>query len=420
MNLLIDCSTTQDQLSHHGIGHYTRELVTHMVAQFPQHHFCLLLFDGATTLPVGVLGAKNVEVVSIGKLRYSTYKDWWAYKRQFEPVIRGLLRKYPDAHYFCPYFWRYFPAKLMPTYVAIHDMALPVFNTFSEQSPLHNLLRKFQYWGAMKGLYNCAGVLADSEYTRKELLRLMPRLDGAKSRYLSSSGGDKVKTVLLGIDLDSSELKESRDEQRKVLKKYMRDEVIDAGYFVYMGGTLMKSKNSEGVVRAYAEFVKAVESKLQPSSSYRLAGLVIAGGSFVGHSAKVENFHRLIESLGIADKVVFTGFYEDSDKPVLLGNSVAFIHLSLYEGFGLAVAEAMACGVPVIAHNGSSYVEVVGDAGILVDGRDAKAVAQRMVGVWEKPQEGKELGEKGRKRVEGFRWERAAEESFEIINNNAL
>lgn len=390
MNLIIDCTTTQDQLKHHGVGHYTLKLVETMVKNNPDDQFFLLLFDGDSTLKDATLTAKNVEVVRIGKFRVSGYKNWLWYKLQFEPAIKALLQRYPDAKYLCPYFWKYYPATLMPTYVTIHDLAFPVFNAYSEQSPLHNLGRRVQYWDAMSGLKKCAGVFTDSDYTRKELLRLMPRLDSMK-----------VMTTLLGIDIDLAGLKKAKPKQESVLMKYLSEAILEAGYFIYMGGTMTKNKNTKGVINGFIEFARRFNEEAPKS---QLPYMIVAGRAFenvdfgVGHVQKV-------------------GWYEDEDKAILLGNSLGFIHLSTYEGFGLAVAEAMQCGVPVIAHNGSSYTEVVGDAGLLVDGLNENDVADALMKLWKDRKFAKELGRKGQERAELFKWDDTARKTINLMRS---
>ena len=74
----------------------------------------------------------------------------------------------------------------------------------------------------------------------------------------------------------------------------------------------------------------------------------------------IKNFDKFKEH------IIFTGFIEDKDMAALYSGSIVFAYMSLYEGFGLPILEAMQCGVPVIASNNSSIPEVVGDAGIMI------------------------------------------------------
>jgi glycosyltransferase involved in cell wall biosynthesis len=91
--------------------------------------------------------------------------------------------------------------------------------------------------------------------------------------------------------------------------------------------------------------------------------LVLAGGYGDGRP----ELARLADSLGLADRVVFTGRIEDADLPALYAQAAAYVTPSLEEGFGATVLEAMACGAPVVSSNRGALPEVVGDAGLLFD-----------------------------------------------------
>lgn len=84
----------------------------------------------------------------------------------------------------------------------------------------------------------------------------------------------------------------------------------------------------------------------------------------------------------MAEWVIFTGYVPDADVPALLSGALAFTFPSLYEGFGMPVLEAMACGAPVLAANSSSLPEAAGDAAILADPTDTAAIPQRRCCGW--------------------------------------
>ncbi len=85
------------------------------------------------------------------------------------------------------------------------------------------------------------------------------------------------------------------------------------------------------------------------------------------------------KQLGIAEKIIFTGFVPETELPFLINGSVAFILPSLWEGFGIPVVDAMACGVPVIVSSISSLPEVVGDAGILINPNSVKEIQEAII-----------------------------------------
>lgn len=92
-----------------------------------------------------------------------------------------------------------------------------------------------------------------------------------------------------------------------------------------------------------------------------------------------------------------------------------FVYPSLYEGFGLPPAEAMACGIPTIVSNRSSLPEVVGDAGVQIDPDDGRELQKAIAAIASDPALSSDLSERGRERSERFTWSRAAAEIEEIF-----
>ncbi len=100
--------------------------------------------------------------------------------------------------------------------------------------------------------------------------------------------------------------------------------------------------------------------------------------------------------------------------PALYSAAELFVFPSLYEGFGLPVLEAMACGTPVVTSNTSSLPEVVGEAGIMVEPRDVRALAQAMEQALTDELLWAEMRAKGLERAKRFTWEGAARETVEV------
>jgi len=124
---------------------------------------------------------------------------------------------------------------------------------------------------------------------------------------------------------------------------------------------------------------------------------------------------KLIRNLGIGHLVNFTGRIEDREFVHQYARATVAVVPSVYEGFGLPVGEAMACGVPVISTSGGALPEVVGDAGVLVPPADPPALAEAMRQLLSNPVRARELGMAGYRRVqEYFTWEKAAEKTAEV------
>jgi glycosyltransferase involved in cell wall biosynthesis len=390
MHIIIDCTTTQNQLKHHGIGVYTKNLVTNII-NHPETKFSLLLFDASSTLEK-VLKDKlsNVEIVRIGKLRQSNYLNILWFYTEYLPKIKKIKTK--ESIYYCPYFWLGIPSNTIPTILMIHDMILPIYNIYSEGSILKNIGKKYLYWLELNRSKKCKGIVVNSKCTKNDYLKYYPEYET-----------EKVKVIHLDAKLEGT----TNNWDEKLPKDYKQK-----GYYIYMGGTVYKNKNSKGVVDGYENLLDRLENKENSPN------LIIAGGNFVKDNPQAQEFREYIEKKGLRNKVILTGFYENNQVKQLLSNSIAMIHLSLYEGFGISLVEGMKAGTPVIAHNGSCYPEVLDSAGILVNGKDRKEVGEAMYSVYTDKKFREELIQKGLERSKYFSWEKTAKETYNFILNS--
>jgi glycosyltransferase involved in cell wall biosynthesis len=170
-------------------------------------------------------------------------------------------------------------------------------------------------------------------------------------------------------------------------------------------GTVEPRKNLSILVRSFANLVDA----------YPDVGLVIAG--MKGWNNEFERLQQLIHDLRIEHRVTFPGFVDELDKPNVLAAAEIFVYPSLYEGFGLPVLEAMACGVPTITCNTSSLIEVAGDAAILVHPRDINAMTAALESLLSSPALRSEMREKAIGQAASFSWDKAAGESLKVYES---
>jgi glycosyltransferase involved in cell wall biosynthesis len=118
------------------------------------------------------------------------------------------------------------------------------------------------------------------------------------------------------------------------------------------------------------------------------------------------------------DRLIFLGYLPDEDLACLYSDALALVFPSLYEGFGLPILEAMACGCPVICSRTSSIPEVAADAAIhLENPRDSKALASLLRGLADSPALRSELSQKGQRQASRFSWEATARKTFEIFES---
>ena len=127
-----------------------------------------------------------------------------------------------------------------------------------------------------------------------------------------------------------------------------------------------------------------------------------------------EDFFARLEESPAKQAVIFPGFVPDADLPAVYSGAQALAFPSEFEGFGLPVLEAMACGTPVICSNTSSLPEVAGDAALLVDPLDVDALTEALRRVLSDPALATELRDRGLAQAARFSWARAAQETLAV------
>lgn len=157
-------------------------------------------------------------------------------------------------------------------------------------------------------------------------------------------------------------------------------------HFILNLGTLEPRKNLTTLLKAYTVLKRraANSAKHQPF-------LVLAGGKGWGY----QQIFRAIEELGLVQDILLPGFIPFSELPLWYAAADLFVYPSLYEGFGLPVLEALACGTPVVCSRASSLPEAAGDAASLVDPQDATALAEAMERLLQDERLRSDLREKG-------------------------
>ena len=124
---------------------------------------------------------------------------------------------------------------------------------------------------------------------------------------------------------------------------------------------------------------------------------------------------KLVAQLGIGDIVHFTGHIKNEEFAGYYSNATIAVVPSLYEGFGLPAAEAMACGVPLISTSGGALPEVVGDAGIIVPPADSASLAREIIFLFNNPNQRKKMAKAGIERVNSvFNWSIAAKQTVKV------
>ena len=131
----------------------------------------------------------------------------------------------------------------------------------------------------------------------------------------------------------------------------------------------------------------------------------------------VEDTYAAVKRTGMEERVHWTGFVDDEDLPALYSLSSAFAFPTWYEGFGLPVLEAMACGTPVVCADNSSLPEVAGQAALLVDAGTPDALAEALYRVLVETDLRDHMVAAGREQAEKFTWPAAARQLLGVYDS---
>lgn len=229
-------------------------------------------------------------------------------------------------------------------------------------------------------------ILADSRATKDDLVALY------------RTPPDKVTVLLSGVN---RAFRRITDQQ--ILQATLRKYDLGNWPFLFTVGTVQPRKN----------YVRLFEALALVRMQWPDLHLVIAGG----RGWLDDPIYEAINRLGLDSAIHLIGFAEDDDLPALYSAAVAVPYVSLYEGFGLPVLEAMACGTPVIASKVSSIPEVAGDAALLVDPLSVEAIADAIGQIMASPGLAARLVERGYTQAARFTWERAATQLVEVYTS---
>ena len=230
-----------------------------------------------------------------------------------------------------------------PLVVTLHDLIPALFPDENMPDPA---VRR-AYWARTEILRQADRVLNDSRATARDAVELL----GVRPDRLSITGA--------GVSKDFRP-PESRSAARATLQAIRPS--IDSEYVLYTGGMDYR-KNVGGLLQAYAGLPRDLRAQYK---------LVLVGR--LGLDDPRGPFATQAESLGIFDRLVFAGFVPDEELVLLYQTASLFVFPSLYEGFGLPVVEALACGVPAIAGRNSSLVEIVDQDEALFDAADPSSI----------------------------------------------
>ena len=318
------------------------------------------------------VSADVVEPPTQGDVAKLRFEQW-----EFPKAARGIEAEI--AH--VPYFGSAVRPRL-PTVVTIHDL-IPLVVPAYHGSAKVRLYTRLVAWAARQA----KAIIADSEASRRDIVRLLS-IDECKVHVIYLAADERYQPVSAPAALDAVRNKYGLPEQ----------------FVLYLGG-FDQRKNVLNLVRAFAKVARGLGSDV---------ALVLAGRPPQGHSSLFPDMHALIDELELSEQVRFIGEVSEDEKPTLYSLASCFAWPSYYEGFGLPVLEAMACGTPVVAADTSSLPEIVGDAGFLVQSDSVNRMAGAIIASLIDENLRQEHRAKGLAQAAKFSWQQCARATVQV------
>ncbi|MEO8460931.1 MAG: glycosyltransferase family 1 protein [Dokdonella sp.] len=265
-----------------------------------------------------------------------------------------------------------------PAISTVHDLS---WLSYPETHPIERV--RFLERHLPRTLERATHVLTDSQFVADELVDQLhvPR--------------DKVRVVPLGVD--PSFRPYAADDLTPILSRYG----LQAGGYTLVVATLEPRKNLMCLARAFA----ALPTELRQ----RFPLVIVGGRGWLG-----KDLGRMLTALEASGGARRLGYVAETDLPMVYAGARAFAFPSLYEGFGLPVLEAMACGVPALTSNASSLPEVAGNAALLVDPLDETAISDGLRKLLDDADWRSSAIAAGLARASEFTWQRCVQNTVSV------
>jgi glycosyltransferase involved in cell wall biosynthesis len=351
-----------------GVGYYAENLLAGMMAVAPQHDY--LLFSNRE-----INGSwQHLAHEQFYTGRYFPVRLAW-----MQGVLPGTLRRVrPDVCHFPNYLAPM--ATACPYVVTIHDMTLFI------TPRLHRWKKLLLDRTLIPVVARRAGaIMTVSKSARDDIVRLL------------KVPAHKVHVVMNAV---SPAFKRVEDPAR--LEAVRARYGLQGPYILYVG-TIEPRKNLARLIEAFANLRKL-------GLPHKLA--------MVGQPGwHCEPIYAEVERQGLKSHVIFTGYVPFEDLPALYSAASAMAFPSIYEGFGLPVLEAMACGTPVVTSSSSGLAEVADGAALLVDPLSVDEIAGALYKICSEPGLSAELSTLGLARAHEFTWETAARATLDVYEH---
>jgi len=353
-----------------GFGHYTQEILRRMASTYRENEL-QLFFDRPFSPEFRYTGNVHGTVVrppARHPLLFYLWNQW---------SLRRALHRYAPDVFFSPD--GFMPLNLScPSVITIHDVAhkpYPNAIGFAQRTYYRYFIPRF--------LEEAQYVITVSEFSKREILKYY-QVDA-----------DKIRVVYNGVG--ENFYPRSTEEQTAVRLQY----TSGFPYFLFVGA-IHPRKNVARLIEAYTLFRNNNDVRIK---------LLVAGRK----SWDYMDVDRALAKSSFREDIIFTGYVTADTLADITAGAHALCYMSLYEGFGLPVAEAMACGVPVLVSTHSAQAEVAGAAGIQADPMRVEEIAAAMETIMRDEQLRKAHIGLGLERSKAFSWDIAAQQTYTIL-----
>ncbi|MEW6041991.1 MAG: glycosyltransferase family 1 protein [Elusimicrobiota bacterium] len=353
-----------------GIGNYIENLIKHLAKIDRENEYVILTwFFRDYSNKINLLSIPSAPNFSFKAIRFPDSilsKLEWSLNI---PVVDFLIKDLkPDIYHSPgPRLPKLHSAKKI---ITVHDTIFEIYPQWCSTKYIN---------ANCKAIKTADKIIVDSENTKNDLIKFYNLPE------------DKITVIYLGVDAEIFHVVKNKETLGEIQRKYCLPDK-----FILSVGPFEPRRNTQGLLRAY----KKAKEKL---SEFKI---ILVGRKTLEISKEIAN-------LGLTDDVIFTGHVEQSELVCLYNLASVFVHPSFYEGFGLQILEAMACGCPVITSNVSSLHEIAGSSAMIVDPGSIEKIAAAMVSAIHDKNMKAKLVQSGFEQISRFSWEKTAHKTLE-------
>ncbi len=331
-----------------------------------------LLYDNVVK-PLEIENKTNFKIVSLKSANKFIWNAW---------TLPRYLRKNPVDIYHTQYITPFFVSRRVKIVATVHDISFNFFPQFIKLSDLFFL--KFLIPVSLK---RADKIIAVSDFTRNEIVKFY-KISPEKVEVAHNAAGDNFAKSNFS------------DEQKELVrKKYSLPQK-----FIFYIGTMQPRKNLPFLIEAFVNIKNRIPG----------IKLVIAGSKLHNFDIRID---YAVQKYSLKNDVIFPGYIDEEDKPILFNLANVFVFPSLYEGFGIPILEAMSQGIPVLAANIPSLREIGENAILYFNPLDLASLEKALYNVFIDENLRNKTVKLGLQRVKFFSWEKTAQKTLKIYNS---